>query len=213
MRITALRLVLAVVVGTLATGSIAVAATTHHGHGAPTGHSQSAVTTSGTVTTTVPVDHHAGAPGPIPAGAQFFAHLTGYQETPSINSGGTADVTLSVSSSQITFDLKFSGLSGPPSVAHVHVGQPGVAGAVSFFLCGGGSKPACPTSTAGEVTGTVVASDIMAIPAQGFDAGDLASVEKAIAAGVTYANIHTQKFPGGEIRGQILGGTSGPSGH
>ena len=135
--------------------------------------------------------------------------MTGYQETPSINSGGTANLTLNVSSSQISFDLKFSGLSGPPSMAHVHVGQPGVAGAVSFFLCGGGSKPACPNSTSGEVTGTVTASDIMAIPAQGFDAGDLASVEKAIAAGVTYANMHTQKFPGGEIRGQIVGGGHG----
>jgi hypothetical protein len=28
-------------------------------------------------------------------------------------------------------------------------------------------------------------------------------VERAIRAGVTYANMHTAKFPGGEIRGQI----------
>ena len=148
MKITALRLVLALVVAALATGSIAVAATNHHRDQGP---------------------GHMGNPG----GMQFFAQLTGYQETPSINSGGTADLTLSMTSSQISFDLKFSGLSGPPAMAHVHVGQPGVAGAVSFFLCGGGSKPACPNSTSGEVSGTVAASDIMAIPAQGFDAGDL----------------------------------------
>jgi len=39
--------------------------------------------------------------------------------------------------------------------------------------------------------------------AQGFKAGDLASLEQAIQAGVTYTNMHTPTFPNGEIRGQI----------
>ena len=42
--------------------------------------------------------------------------------------------------------------------------------------------------------------------AQGFAAGDLTSIVKAIQAGVTYANMHTSVFPGGEIRGQLVGG-------
>jgi CHRD domain len=41
---------------------------------------------------------------------------------------------------------------------------------------------------------------------QGFDPGNLEAVEKAIRSGVAYANMHTTKFPGGEIRGQIKRG-------
>ena len=137
-------------------------------------------------------------------GDTFAAHLTGYQETPSINSRGTGDFTLTIASNEqsLTFQLSYSGLSGNPTAAHVHVGQVGVAGGVSFFLCGGGGKPACPAQPA-TISGTVAPGDIQAISAQGFNAGDLASVIAAIRAGVTYANIHTPSFPNGEIRGQI----------
>jgi len=145
-------------------------------------------------------------------GETYTAHLTGYQETPSINSGGTADFTLTVGNNQLTFQLNYSNLSGNPTAAHVHVAQPGVAGGISFFLCGGGGKPACPSSTSGSISGTVAPGDIQAIAAQGFNAGDLASVISAIRAGVTYANIHTPSFPNGEIRGQI-GSSSHGFGH
>jgi hypothetical protein len=92
-------------------------------------------------------------------------------------------------------------------VAHVHVGQPGVAGGVSFFFCGG-AKPACPSSASGPVTitGTVLPADILGPTAQGFAAGDLNSIVKAIKAGFTYANMHTSAFTGGEIRGQLEAG-------
>ena len=135
---------------------------------------------------------------------KFSAHLIGYNETPSLNSTGAGGLSLTIGNNQITFDLTYSGLSGPPLVAHVHVGQPGVAGGVSFFFCGGGGKPACPNNTSGEVKGTVVPADIVGPTAQGFAAGDFASVVKAIQAGFTYANMHTTKFPAGEIRGQLV---------
>jgi CHRD domain-containing protein len=139
-------------------------------------------------------------------GNTVSAHLIGFNETPSLNSTGDAQFTATLASDKITFQLKYSGLSGPPLFAHVHIGQRGVAGGVSFFLCGGGSKPACPASTSGTVSGTVVASDVIGPIAQGFDAGDLTSVLKAIKGGVAYANMHTMKFPAGEIRGQLRGG-------
>jgi hypothetical protein len=53
------------------------------------------------------------------------------------------------------------------------------------------------------ISGTVLPADILGPTAQGFAAGDLNSVVKAIAAGVTYANMHTSAFPAGEIRGQL----------
>ena len=44
---------------------------------------------------------------------------------------------------------------------------------------------------------------------QGFNAGDYAALVRAIRANATYANMHTAKFPNGEIRGQIKGGGGG----
>lgn len=39
--------------------------------------------------------------------------------------------------------------------------------------------------------------------AQGIPAGDFAKALEAIRAGAAYANVHTQRRPGGEVRGQI----------
>ena len=131
------------------------------------------------------------------------AYLTGFQEVPSLNSPGRASLRATMTPSQITFTLTYANLSAPPTMAHIHVGQPGVDGGVSVFFCGGGSKPACPTTTSGTVSGTIVPADVIGPTAQGFKAGDLASLERAIQAGVTYTNMHTPTFPNGEIRGQI----------
>jgi hypothetical protein len=54
----------------------------------------------------------------------------------------------------------------------------------------------------------VTAADVVGPMGQGFAPGDLASVERAINAGVTYANMHTAKFRAGEIRGQVSSGES-----
>ena len=144
-----------------------------------------------------------GGKGHDKQGDTFKAHLQGFNEVPALNGAGQGSFTATVTSDQITFHLEYSGLSGPPLVAHVHIGQRGVSGSVSFFLCGGGGKPACPASTSGTVDGTVAAADVLGPANQGFDPGDLASVEKAIRGGVAYANMHTTKFPAGEIRGQL----------
>jgi hypothetical protein len=139
----------------------------------------------------------------------FSARLIGYQEVPALNTPGHATFQATVASDKITFKLDYADLTGPPAVAHVHIGQRGVSGGVSFFLCGGGSKPPCPASPSGSVSGTVVASDVIGPTAQGFNPGDLSAVIAAMRAGVAYANMHTAKFPAGEIRGQLRGGEEG----
>jgi len=63
------------------------------------------------------------------------------------------------------------------------------------------SAPACPAS--GKVTGTVTATDVIGPAAQGIAPGEFAEALRALRAGMTYANVHSTKFPGGEIRGQI----------
>jgi hypothetical protein len=139
------------------------------------------------------------------------AHLDGYHEVPAISTASTGDIKLSVnpSDTQISYTLTFSALHGGSAIAaHIQFGQPGVNGGVLAFLCGD-ARPACPAA-GGTVTGTVVAADIQGIPAQGIAAGDMAGLLRAMRAGVTYANVRSTTFAGGEIRGQIDGhGNSG----
>ena len=141
----------------------------------------------------------------------FKARLGGYQETPAISTTGSGSLSVSVNGAgtSLSYTLTFSGLQGgSAAAAHIHIGQPGVAGGVAAFLCGGGGKPACPAG-GGTASGTIVAGDVLAIPAQGLAAGDLAALLRAMRAGVTYANVHTATFPSGEIRGQIGGRGNG----
>jgi hypothetical protein len=138
-------------------------------------------------------------------GNQFRASLIGYQEVPAISTKGQAELRLRLrNNSALEFELRYSDLEGGnPMAAHIHLGQRGVNGAVVVFFCGGGGKPACPASTSGTVTGTIVAADIPGVLAQGIGPGEFDELVAAIRAGVTYANIHTTTFAGGEIRGQI----------
>ena len=145
-------------------------------------------------------------------GEVFTAHLMGYNEVPADNSPATGDLTLTVGNGQLTWSLTYQGFGAgnQPVAAHVHVGQPGVSGGVSFFFCGG-AKPACPSSQNGPVTitGTTLPADVVGPISQEFAAGDLNSVIKAMEAGLTYANMHTPTLPAGEIRGQLVRGHHG----
>jgi hypothetical protein len=146
-----------------------------------------------------------------PASAQaareiFTAALAGDNEVPPINTAGTAIFHMEKADGAITFSLTFSGLSTSLAVAHLHFAPTNVAGGVMIFLCGGGNQPACPAATSGTITGTIVAANVVALPAQGIDAGDLTAAFEAVDDGNAYANMHTTRFPAGEIRGQVRRG-------
>jgi hypothetical protein len=137
--------------------------------------------------------------------------LTGFQEaTPagvSSAASGTFNATIDEDANPptITYTLTYVGLSGPALFSHIHFGNRYDSGGVSVFLCGGGSKPACPagTTTEADVTGTIVPSDVIGPAAQGIGAGQFDKLVEAIRSGVTYVNVHSPQFPAGEIRGQL----------
>ena len=154
------------------------------------------------------------APTLATEGGTFKATLTGYEEVPAISSPGTGQfqAKLTGNGAAIEYTLTYSGLQNA-FAAHIHLGQTGVNGGVSAFLCGGGDKPSCPTS-AGTVTGTIDPADVIGPTGQGIASGEFAELVAALQAGATYANVHTNDnvappntgpgdFPGGEIRGQI----------
>jgi CHRD domain len=148
--------------------------------------------------------------------------LVGFQEVPSVSTSASGEFHARISNdeSQIQYELKYSDLEGAVQQSHIHIGQPGVNGGISVFLCSNlGNGPAgtqpCPSPPA-TITGTIVAADVSPnIPAtaaartQGLDTGEMAELIRAMRAGATYVNVHSTKWPGGEIRSQI----DGNSGH
>jgi hypothetical protein len=143
---------------------------------------------------------------------QIGALLTGYEESPSVSTTGRGEFTATIDpdGDTILYTETYSGLQGPVTQSHIHVGQLGVNGSVVIFLCQTatnpdptGFAPQCPQE--GTVTGTITAANVIAgsMAPQQLAAGDLAAVVTAIRAGAAYANVHTNISPGGEIRGQI----------
>jgi hypothetical protein len=53
------------------------------------------------------------------------------------------------------------------------------------------------------MTGTLTAADVIGPTAQNVTAGDFDAVTDALYSNTAYANIHTAKFPAGEICGQV----------
>jgi CHRD domain len=144
---------------------------------------------------------------------QIRALLTGYEETPSaVSTTGRGEfiAVISDDGDSIRYRLTFNALQGAVTQAHIHVGQLSIGGSIVIFLCQGVNRdptnlaPECP-QPGGTVNGMITAANVIAgsqAPQQ-LAAGDLASVITAIRAGATYANVHTDLSPGGEIRGQI----------
>jgi CHRD domain len=136
---------------------------------------------------------------------EFEARLSGYEETPQTLSShgfGSFEADLDEDAPSLSFELTFGGLRTAVSAAHIHFGARATSGGVSAFLCGGGGQPACPPA-GGTVTGTITPANILGPAGQGIAPGEFDELIAAMRAGVTYANVHTTQFPGGEIRGQI----------
>jgi|KBSMisStandDraft_5_1062788.scaffolds.fasta_scaffold20952_2 hypothetical protein len=145
------------------------------------------------------------------ARGKLRATLKGFNETPANSTPASGSFRGTVSEDSITFEMTYSGLVADSLFAHIHLGQKNVAGGVMIFLCDN-STPAnsprtCP-ARGGTVTGTVTAADVIGPNGQGIAPGEFSKVLQAIHSGVTYVNLHSTKFPAGEIRGQVreLGG-------
>jgi len=149
--------------------------------------------------------------------------LTGYEETAAPGSAGGAVSTtgngtftarISNDETRINWELSYSDLEGAVQQAHIHFGQKAITGPISVFLCTNlGNGPAgtqpCPAPPA-TISGTITAADVTNLANErGISAGELDELIAAIRAGATYVNVHSTRWPGGEIRSQI----DGNSGH
>ena len=143
------------------------------------------------------------------SGRQVRANLEPIQEVPALSTPGRGNFrgTISKDGEELSFKLSYDDLQGEVAQAHLHLGQTSVNGGISIFLCtnlgnGPAGTPACPAPPA-EIEGTLSAIDVIGPTGQGIDLGEFAEVIRAIRDGVVYVNVHTDVFPGGEIRGQL----------
>jgi hypothetical protein len=144
-------------------------------------------------------------------GRKIDERLTGYQETPlpiSTTGSGKFDAQISRFGDKIEYKLSYRDLEGDVQQAHIHFGhEKGAAGGISVFLCtnlgnGPAGTQACPPAPA-TIRGTIRPADVIGPVNQGIEALAFGELLDAIDAGVTYVNVHSTKWPGGEIRAQL----------
>jgi hypothetical protein len=137
--------------------------------------------------------------------------LNGLKEVPVIATTGKGVFTASVNkdATEIKYTLRYSNLEGTVTQSHIHVGPPQNTGGISVWLCSNLASPptpagvqACP-APGGQIEGVITAADVVGPVAQGYDPGDWNDLLAAIRDGKTYVNVHSSKFPAGEIRSQI----------
>ena len=145
------------------------------------------------------------------------AELVGYAEVPAISTvaKGHFRAWVDTVANTIHWRLSYEGLEGTVTQAHVHFGQAGVNGGVSFFLCSNLTTPAPPAGTQpcpegpAQLEGIITADQVIGpgatatAPGQGIEPGAFAEIAAAIRGSLAYANVHSTKWAAGEIRGQL----------
>ncbi len=121
-----------------------------------------------------------GRPGSDTATETFLVTLTGEQEAPkAIATAANARATLALDRATRTISGSITVDGLVPTLAHIHTGEAGIAGPVTF-----------PMTISGNVA-TLASTQLTAAQLSTLDAGGF------------YFNVHSAAHPGGEIRGQI----------
>ena len=156
--------------------------------------------------------------------SRFSEFLNGFNEAANVVSttgSGTFRATINREETEISYVLTFKELEGDVRQAHIHIGLPQNSGGIVLWLCDSATNqsprantPECtandPLNThAGRATGTLTEADIQSLAVNGIAGptattpGEFAEIIALIRAGKTYVNVHSTKFPPGEIRSQI----------
>ncbi|AWV98725.1 CHRD domain-containing protein [Arcticibacterium luteifluviistationis] len=106
--------------------------------------------------------------------------MNGGNEVPPVETKGSGSLTgtYNARTNQITINASYSNLAAPPTGSHLHKAPAGANGSAIIFL----------NATSGTISGTFTVAE---------------TDEPDLIAGNVYINLHTNSFPGGEIRGQL----------
>jgi hypothetical protein len=128
----------------------------------------------------------AAAPSAVAGTTTYHVSLNGKSEVPSTDTKGTGTgvVKYDDATKELSWNIKYSGLTGDAIAAHFHgPAKPGVAAGVMVPAAMKGAPLVSP------IIGSAMLTDDQA---------------KALTGGEMYFNIHTQANPNGEIRGQVV---------
>jgi len=172
------------------------------------------------------------ATGLAQEGKRLETDLSGFKEVVGPNLGigalfstGNGQLTLKINKQkrEIVYQLtyKFPDAAATPIVgtqfvnqAHLHFGQKHTTGSINVWLCQSTDNPApapvamstpmCP-SPSGTVAGSITPAKVLALAASGFPGGEKGfdALLAAIESDAIYGNVHTDRSPAGEIRGQV----------
>lgn len=121
--------------------------------------------------------------------AQSFltAQLTPAQETEDVTSNATGTAAFALTDEGLRFFVTVDSLTGPITNAHFHIGAPGISGppvrGILDDFEGNSASGIWTASDAEPLTDELITE---------------------LFAGNLYVNVHTEQYPAGEIRGQIL---------
>ncbi|MDI1325044.1 MAG: CHRD domain-containing protein [Algoriphagus sp.] len=127
----------------------------------------------------------------------YGAKLSGSNEVPAVLSSGSgvAKFNFSPDGMAASFQVNVDGIADV-RFSHIHFAKAGTNGGVVYTLR--------MDKVAGPVSGIYAKGEIMPMKFSGqLLGGDLFILREAFRTGNAYVNVHTDKFPGGELRGQI----------
>jgi hypothetical protein len=127
----------------------------------------------------------------------FKAKLSGSESVPAVQTmaKGDATFTLSKDGKSLSYNVTVSDIENV-TAAHIHLGKKGVNGPPVALITN--------EKRAGKFSGTLAEGTITEKELMGSLMGkSVKDLVKDIKKGHAYVNVHTDKYPDGEIRGQI----------
>lgn len=129
----------------------------------------------------------------------FFAHTTGAQEVPprETDARGLSFFRVSRNGDSISYKLGVTDIISV-TAGHIHTGTLGINGPVIVNLV---SPTACQTRRDNLYCSGNITEDDLVGPLQGGTLDDLLELMSQYR---SYVNVHTTRYPGGEVRGQVI---------
>ncbi len=145
----------------------------------------------------------------VPLSAQqieYRAVMTGAQEVPSADTGAVAraSVAINVGFTRINVQIRPQRLEGNFAALHFHCARAGENGPLALGIIQPGNLEFDGEKVAGTLRNADFPAEDACVGLTGYPINNVASFAAAIEAGLIYLNLHTDVFPAGEVRGQLV---------